>query len=316
MAQKVYKSSIPEINLDFKQSFKTEGSRWFRIVQKLGHGGNGITYLVLGTEGEVNGHFYAMKMFKRLDSFSRKKKFLKEIKFLKLNDHPSIMRLADTGGYAIDWAGSKFQFPFYMADFLPRTLSDVIRERTASTVEKSSYVVQLLSALDHISSLASPVIHRDIKPQNIFVKGKTCLLGDFGLMTRDTPDQKNDRGVMSESKKPAVPYFYRTPDIVSFEKTGERLTPASDIFQMGLVACHLFTGRNPLIASHNILETIKLEPIGEIGGSLGSSISALIKRMLQIEPSYRPTAKELLDPWREVFWSAAQMSRKLNGYVM
>jgi serine/threonine protein kinase len=314
MAIKVFKDSPPAPVLEFKQACKTEGNRWYRVIEKLGEGGNGVTYLVLGTDGEVNGHLYAMKLFKKIDSFSRKKKFLKEVKFLRLNNHASIMGLVDSGSYSVNIPSMRsYQYPFYIADYLPRTLSDAIRERSATTVEKASYVVQLLSVLDHISSLHSPVVHRDIKPQNIFIKGKTCLLGDFGLMTRDTADQKQDRGVLSETKKPAVPYFYRTPDIVNFEKTGERLTPASDIFQLGLVACHLFTGRNPIIPTHDLLEDIRMEPIGEVRGSLGGSISSLIKRMLALDPAKRPTAKELLDPWREVLWSAARMAIKLNG---
>lgn len=314
MTIKVYKDSPRVPNLEFKQACKTEGDRWYRVIEKLGEGGNGVTYLVLGTDGNVNGHLYAMKLFKRIDSFSRKKKFLKEVKFLRLNDHPSILGLADTGSYSLTIPGKQsFQFPFYIADYLPRTLQDAIRERSASTVEKASYIVQLLSALDHISSLSSPVVHRDIKPQNIFIKGKTCLLGDFGLMTRDTADQQQDRGVLSETKNPAIPYFYRTPDIVNFEKTGERLTPASDIFQLGLVACHLFTGRNPIIPTHDLLEDIRMEQIGEISGSLGGSIASLLRRMLELDPQRRPNAKTLLDPWREVLWSAAGMAIKLNG---
>ena len=317
MAIKIYNNIPADPALEFKKAFKTTGDSWYRVVQKLGEGGSGITYLALGTDGKVNGHLYAVKIFKKIDSIARKRRFLKEVKFLKLNDHPSIMRLVDDGSFCIrDGKGNEFQYPFYLSEYLPVTLLDIMRENTASTVEKASYVVQLLSALDHISTLSAPVVHRDIKPENIFIKGKTCLLGDFGLMTRDTMDQIYDRGVLSDTKKPAVPYFYRTPDLLEFEKSGKHLTPASDIFQLGLVACQLFTGRNPMIRAHNVLDEIKMEPIGQIPGSLGAGISTLLAKMLRINPENRPTAKEILDPWREIFWEAAKMAIDLNGKAL
>ncbi len=314
---RIYKQPPPAPDLDFKKGLHATSGNWYKVVQKLGEGGNGVTYLVLGTSGTNNGHLYALKLFKRIDHFGRKKRFLKEIKFLSNNNHPSIMRLADTGSYSITGDSRKeFAYPYYLADYIPFTLSDVIRENNKTTVEKASFVVQLLSALDHISRLGTPAIHRDIKPDNIFVKGQTCILGDFGLMTRDSIDQKSDRGVLSESKKPAVPYFYRTPDIIEFEKSGARLTISSDIFQLGLVVAQLFTGRNPMKRPNGLLEPIEMEGIGDIPGSLGGSVSSLIARMLRFNPEKRPTAGELLDPWREVFWEASKMAIELNGKAM
>ena len=308
---------IPKIRMEFKKSLKTEGDNWLRVVEKLGEGGNGIVYLALGTSGSINGHLYAVKILKRIDSDARRKKFHKEVKFLKLNDHPSIMPLRGFGSFKQDGKRKgQFQFPFYVTDYLPETLTDVIRENSISTSEKAAYIVQILSVLDHISSLPSPVVHRDIKPQNIFVKGKTCLLGDFGLMTRDTPDHLERRGALSESKNPAIPFKYRTPDLVNFEKNGVRLTPASDIFQLGLVAAELFTGDNPLVPTHDILADIELNKIGRIRSSLGGSICSLIFRMLDLDPDNRPTAKELLDPWREVFWVAAKMEIQTSNRAL
>ena len=310
--------SNPKIQFDFKRSLKIEGDNWLRIVEKLGEGGNGVVYLALGTSGTINGHLYAIKMLKKIDSDARRKKFHKEVKFLKLNNHPSIIPYRGFGGLKQDCPTTrvKHHIPFFVTDYLPFTMSDVIKEKNISTAEKSAYIVQLLSALDHLSSLHSAVIHRDIKPKNIFIKGKTWLLGDFGLMTRDTPDHANLRGVLSESKNPAIPYKYRTPDLIAFEKNGNTLTPASDIFQLGLVAAELFTGENPLVPTHNILDDIELKRIGSIPSSLGGSINSLISRMLELDPKNRPTPKELLDPWREVFWVAAKMEINTNNRAM
>lgn len=226
------------------------------------------------------------------------------------------MTLRDFGGYGVtDQNGGRHLIPFFIADYLPYTLYDVMRENRSTFVEKASYVVQLLSALDHISSLGSPVIHRDIKPQNIFIKGRTCLLGDFGLMTRSTVDQEIDRGILSETQRPGMPWYYRTPDLVALEKHGTKVTPASDIFQLGLVATQLFTGRNPCIASMNLLDPVKLEPIGVVPGRQGKGVFQLLQRMLDFNPEKRPTARQLLDPWREVFWESANQAIQLNGYA-
>lgn len=299
-----------------KKAFRTSADRWYRIVQRLGGGGSALTYLAMGTDGTVNGSLYAIKFFRRLDSESRRKRFLHEIRFLSTCDHPSIMRVVDSGSYTDSSERGHFIYPFLVAEYLPRTMSDVVRENQSSFVEKVSYIVQLLAAVSYLTDRRPSVIHRDIKPQNVFVKGRTCLLGDFGLMTVMDRDPNLDRGSISQSQRPAMPWYYRTPDLVAFEKDAVPITPASDVFQVALIAALLFTGKNPCRPAADLLKPVVTDPVGFIPGFGGAGVRQLITRMLEPNPQNRPTARAILDPWRDVFWEAADAAYKLNGKVM
>ena len=60
-----------------------------------------------------------------------------------------------------------------------------------------------------------------------------------------------------------MPRNYRTPDLVSYFKYGTAPSPRSDVFQLGLVLCELFTGMNPqkpMVANDHAAE-IELSPL-------------------------------------------------------
>lgn len=299
-------------HLEIGQSVKSERDVWYRNVQILGIGGNSITFLVFCTSGENKGIPFALKVFRAITMQERKDKFLEERDFLEQRcSHPAIMQVYDTGVFVADGD----EYPFVVAEYLPLTLTQVIRGQTASMVRKIAYSLQLLSALRYLHSLARPVIHRDVKPSNIFIKGDACVLGDFGLMMFADMEEEVDRAVFKESMKPGMPFYYRTPDLIAYANNQSNLTIASDVFQLGLVLAHLFTGRNPAKRPENDdhLAPLEMEPLGDIGGELSGGIAALITRMLQADPNQRESADGLMDAWSGVFSNAVERSHELEG---
>jgi serine/threonine protein kinase len=95
----------------------------------------------------------------------------------------------------------------------------------------------VFSALAHIHSLG--IVHRDVKPENLFVKSDGCvLLGDFGLAGRvSARDGLLDRvcGTMT----------YRAPEIIA----GARYGPAVDVWSAGITVYTLITGHDPWTTS-------------------------------------------------------------------
>src|SRR5262249_11449811 len=142
-------------------------------------GGSAETYLTLAISGLLRGQIFAVKVFRRLSKPEWQADFLKEIAFLQQCNHPSVMRVFDEGEYEEEMRSVKY--PFVVAEYLSNTL-DHVRHTAPPMMAKLGYAVQLLSALEYLGSLDPVVIHRDIKPDNIFVKGASCVLGDFGLM--------------------------------------------------------------------------------------------------------------------------------------
>src|SRR5262249_37848427 len=148
-------------------------------------------------------------------------------------DHPAVMRVFDEGLYL-------GEHPFVVAEYLPDTLGHVLRT-APPMMAKMAYAVQLLSALEYLSTPAITVVHRDIKPANVFIKGGSCVLGDFGLMKRLTVNRELDQEMLKTSVGPRMPRNYRTPDLVEYYKGGPVPTDKSDVYQLGLLFAELFS---------------------------------------------------------------------------
>jgi serine/threonine protein kinase len=292
--------------LDVGQSLQSESTIWYRNLQVLGTGGNAVTFLAVATSGSNRGVPFAVKVFRKLSKPERRESFLNEIRFLQDCNHPSIMRVFDKGV-------CYKQHPFLVAEYLPNTLLKVMRAREVSTVVKLCYALQLLSALAYLEGLERPVVHRDIKPQNIFIKGQSCVLGDFGLIKHVDVESDEDRDTFKESIGAGMPFRYRTPDQVAYLKGEAPVTPKSDVFQLGLVLAELFTGWNPEKPVKDFSDPVELEQLAWIPGSLGRSIASVINRMLVLDPNMRDRACRFLDPWEGILRSAVKQSHALEG---
>jgi len=113
-----------------------------------------------------------------------------------------------------------------------------------------------------------------------------------------------------------MPFLYRTPDLVSYARQEADLTAKSDVFQLGLVICELFTCRNPCKRSRNLLDNVDLESILDVPGVHGPRIKLLIEEMLIPEFNRRPNAGDLIDPWEGVFREVVSLSHQLEGRVI
>jgi serine/threonine protein kinase len=155
-----------------------------------------VTYLVVCTAGVNKGILFALKIFRRLSKPERRESFLKEVEFLKKQDHPAVMRVFDEGMFRYHVDGTRNEYPFVVAEYLPQTLYHLIRAKTADVAQRVSIAAHLLSALSFLEQSNPQAVHRDIKPQNIFIKGRSCVLGDFGLMKLLDDEDEDDRMVL------------------------------------------------------------------------------------------------------------------------
>lgn len=262
-------------------------------VGNTGSGGSSNVYLTLATKGPRRGVLFAVKMFRAAAREDWRVNFMREVHVLRDCDHPAIVKVYDEGIY-------RDQYPFFVMEYLPNTLSKVMQTENLDDGDKLGIVMPLLSALNYLSRRDPPVVHRDIKPSNIFLKGRSCLLGDFGLILQmdESPqaasEKRQARGVPEMAKN------YRTPDLVAYHNGGPKPPPSSDVFQLGLVAAELFTGTNPLLPDSPD-KPLRMQPLADVPGPWAAQIKSLLGQMLILETQQRPSASALLSGWQDLF---------------
>lgn len=150
-----------------------------------------------------------------------------------------------------------------------------------------SWLQQMLRGLQHVHQ--KEIIHRDLKAMNIFLKDtwRTCKLGDFGISTA----LKSGKSASGCVGTPA----YMAPELL----WNQRYASAVDMWAIGVVLYELMALRLPFAGS-NVLSLVyqiafnshEDEPLRNAGYSM--ALIELVARLLDKDPSRRPSAAELL----------------------
>lgn len=288
-----------QFSLGIGQPVRAYSGDWYRVVKRLGDGMSATGYLVLKTEGRDRGTFFALKLLRESLDETRLDAFQREIETLESLTHAAIMRIDDNGAYT----ALGLRYPFYICRYYHETLQHRL-QNGLDMAQRFAFTSQLLSALAYLEGRS--IIHCDIKPANIFVSGFDCVLADFGFarLTRDS------------AGRPLGPslHHYRTPDIALSYRDGGRLTPKSDVFQLGLVVVELFTGVNPCRTAESGQDDVVLDPIPPLDIPLGDRISSLISKMLEFDPYRRFTASFLINIWQGIYFEHLGLSDEASQH--
>lgn len=151
-----------------------------------------------------------------------------------------------------------------------------------------AFIHDVASGLEILHSQSDPIVHQDIKPDNILVDSNGhFLITDFGISKRlrATMRRQSKRDVSSG----AMPYM--APE--RFESM-PKLNPASDIWSLGASIYELATGELPLNGLGGSMLKHGAE-VPSLGSSVSQSLNGLMMACLSPDPSYRPTAKEIVE---------------------
>lgn len=209
-------------------------------------------------------------------------RFKREAKLLAKLDHPSIIKVLDFG--------TSKEFFYISFEYIEgSSLRNILNSKDLSFDQKKQMMIQLLKGLHYAHSFQ--IIHRDVKPENIFVDNHfNVKLGDFGL------------ALSSEDSFVTNPYsIVGTPSYMSPEQVrGAKLTPQSDLFSAGVVLFELFTGKNPFLKENvtltlNEIMSYREDSLDEKIRELPDEIKNIIHRLLRKKPDMRyPGAKDAL----------------------
>jgi serine/threonine protein kinase/tetratricopeptide (TPR) repeat protein len=206
----------------------------YRLERELGRGGMGAVYLADRVDGEFN-QTVAIKLIKRgMDTDLILKRFRRERQILAALNHTNI-------AYFLGGGSTEDGLPYYVMEYIEGDpLYRYCDENHLNIKERLLIFRQICSAVD--AAHAIQVIHRDLKPSNILVKpdGKPKLL-DFGIAKALDPD------LMATDIDPtATQMRLMTPEYAAPEQvSGDAVTPATDIYSLGVVLYELLTGHRP-----------------------------------------------------------------------
>jgi serine/threonine protein kinase len=205
----------------------------YRILRALGAGGMGSAYLAERADGAFEKHV-AIKLIKRgMDTDAVLRRFRQERQILAELDHPNIARLID-GGTTSDGV------PYFVMEYVDGTPLDVYCSTHQLSIDQR--VALFRRVCDGVQYAHDRrVIHRDLKPSNILVTGDgTPKLLDFGIAKALAPDPA------AEPTEPTFLARAMTPPYASPEHVrGESMTPATDVYSLGVLLYELLTGQRP-----------------------------------------------------------------------
>ncbi|MGH9459162.1 MAG: serine/threonine-protein kinase PknK, partial [Thermoanaerobaculia bacterium] len=140
------------------------------------------------------------------------------------------------------------------------------------------------------------IVHRDLKPSNIMITPRGVKVLDFGVAKFDGPTTGGDEATMLQTRPGMLlgTLRYMSPE----QASADHITPASDMFSLGVVLFEALTGRHPFPATTNraLLHAILGEPApapSSIRPELPPALDALVRHLLEKEPAKRPTAIEV-----------------------
>lgn len=280
-------ASHDENTIDLNQPTGLQNWGEFKILHLLGRGGSGEVYLA---HDPTLGRNVALKLGRpdrwRLEE--RLQTAMEEARILASLRHPNIVTVYGA-------ACHDSRIGFWMEYIEGADYAKIIKTQGPLAAEEAIRVgMDVCRALSQVHALG--LLHRDIKAHNIIrEKGGRTVLMDFGTMALQRKRDEN-----GEQNLSGTPHFM-PPEI--FE--GGEITPASDIYSLGVLLFYLLSGKMPIPGESlpEVLYSIqegKRRRLRDVCSNLDIGLISLVEKSFASRAADR-------------YQSAAEMEAELNN---
>ena len=271
----------------------------YEIIRELGRGGMGVVYLA---HDQMHDRDVALKTLQRmspegLHSFKQEFRALADIAHPNLASLYELLSDGETWCFTMELLKGVDFLEFFWSEFagLQPSHDSATRAEAAQSPRLTSDRIQRLE--EALRQLAfglgalhdAGLLHSDIKPSNVFVTGqRRVVLLDFGLVSH-----LQGTGAAKQQVIRGTP-VYMSPE----QAAGKSLTPASDLYSVGVMLYEALTGQLPFsggttqVVNRKQTET-PLEP-AELASDTPKHLNDLCVALLSRDPESRPALAHVL----------------------
>jgi serine/threonine protein kinase len=258
----------------------------YRIDGIVGRGGFGAVYRATNTD---SGRSVALKVLVANYSSSKVdgRRFQRESALVQRIKHQNVVELLDFG--QTDQGTLFIAFELLQGE----ALNQWLKEKGPLPMQRVAEIGRdVLQALDVAHAIG--VIHRDIKPQNVFLcEGGLAKVLDFGIAKAMNPEDTSGTQLTEAGQMIGTPQ-YMAPEQVR----GATVVPSTDVYSLGLVMSEMLSGERvvkgealiDIYMTHIAPSPLDFPPVVQ-----GSALYGVIQRAAQKDPAARfPSAGAML----------------------
>ncbi|KAF0242964.1 MAG: protein kinase domain-containing protein, partial [bacterium] len=285
----------------------------YQLNSKIGAGGFGVVYCATHID---LGRPVAIKILRPIighNAKERLERFRQEgISACRIN-HPNAVSVLD---FVISANGIAY---LVMELLNGHSLGDEIKKNGRLSLARCREVlIPVCDVLEQVHALG--MVHRDIKPDNIFLhqtpQGEIVKVVDFGLTKIFTSDAESDTSNLSTSGE-----VLGTPAYMSPERFGSMSYDGkADVYSLGLVIYEMLTGELPFVFNERTPYKMAMvhmqeppRPLRILNPAVPENIEKILMQTLRKTSSKRPTIKEFAQEFTQ---AVGHLTPEQSGKVL